>query len=134
MTYLEPDRREEVGTGFHFTKADRAKQQQATLRSQSTVNTGRDDTSRGPTAGQQPHGNGEHGSSSMLSERSRRCRRIFVVGDQNLIGSEIQSDGTEQPLPARMCVGALLQQHVNAHTSGALHQQHGDMQVRVASV
>lgn len=45
------------------------------------------------------------------AKSSGNRRRIFLVGDQNLIGSETRCDITQRSLPPAKCVGAMLQQH-----------------------
>ena len=96
MQYIPPGERDKFGTGFHYTKADRAKQLLTNSPRRVTENNVREDT-----APEQP----------ALSVGRRR--RLFLVGDHNLMSPESWDNGTLRRLPAEHCVGALLQQEAS---------------------
>jgi len=166
MAYIEPRKRDEVGTGFHFTKADRAKQQEAEeLRRQGGAVAGGGGGASAaagavasslssvpaPSHSQQPltastgaaaalvrgatttsHGQSlisQQPPTGSVSQQQKRRRRIFVIGDQNLMGSEVRCDITERALSSSQCVGALLQRQCSGAKSAELRQRMGEMEV-----
>lgn len=147
MQYIEPGERENVGIGFHFTKADRAKQlaaasqQRSVGNNQSKISAANNPVLAAHTA------QADQSCASTLQMQSKRPpptiaapapgtkhtggtarrRRIFLVGDQNLMAPENCDDRAAHcRLHAKRCVGMLLQQEASKK-----RELIGEIEVRV---
>lgn len=116
MQYIEPGERDKVSTGFHYTKADRAKQLATVSQQTSFENTA-----------PKPGGAGSQ-LRPALSSIARR-RRLFLVGDHNLMSPESYDGLACRRLPAKHCIGMLLQQEASAK-----RELVGEVEVRVRPV
>ena len=145
MQYIEPGERENVGIGFHFTEADRAKQL-AVATQQPTVGCNKSTKISAPgnpvlaaqiaQADQPCASTPQAQSNSPLSTIAAPTsgttrtagsapRRIFLVGDQNLMAPENCDGAAHCRLHAMRCVGMLLQQEASKK-----RELIGELQVR----
>eukprot|EP01043_Picozoa_sp_COSAG02_P011552 COSAG02_NODE_427_length_22498_cov_11.745212_2_plen_785_part_00 len=116
MQYIEPRERDNVTMGFHYTKADRAKQLAADSQPLSVGNTAPKTAASRSAAAQ---------ANPVLSGIAPR-RRLYLVGDHNMMSPERCDGVAYHRLPAMHCIGKLLQQE--ACTKQDLV---GDIEVRV---